>query len=128
MMRVLLAGATGYIGRAVLRELVAEGHEVLLRPGDLLFIPAGWMHLVVNAGETVSLAVTIESERLTKQQDADRTVRACQRWASAGACSENEPTKIWRVPLLTAHPACVSSPFHSSTSPCPGATITSLPA
>ena len=34
-MRVLLAGATGYIGQAVLRELVAQGHEVvaLVRPG-----------------------------------------------------------------------------------------------
>ena len=34
-MRVLLAGATGYIGQAVLRELVSAGHEVvaLVRPG-----------------------------------------------------------------------------------------------
>ena len=34
-MRVLLAGATGYIGKAVLRELVSHGHEVvaLVRPG-----------------------------------------------------------------------------------------------
>ena len=38
MMRVLLAGATGYIGQAVLRELVAQGHEVvaLVRPGRQL--------------------------------------------------------------------------------------------
>ena len=37
-MRVLLAGATGYIGQAVLRELVAEGHEAvaLVRPGRKL--------------------------------------------------------------------------------------------
>ena len=37
-MRVLLAGATGYIGQAVLRELVAQGHEVvaLVRPGRQL--------------------------------------------------------------------------------------------
>ena len=37
-MRVLLAGATGYIGQAVLRELVAQGHEVvaLVRPGRRL--------------------------------------------------------------------------------------------
>jgi divinyl chlorophyllide a 8-vinyl-reductase len=35
-MRVLLAGATGYIGQAVLKELVVEGHEViaLIRPGS----------------------------------------------------------------------------------------------
>lgn len=35
-MRVLLAGATGYIGQAVLKELVVEGHEViaLTRPGS----------------------------------------------------------------------------------------------
>jgi divinyl chlorophyllide a 8-vinyl-reductase len=34
-MRVLLAGATGYIGQAVLRELMAQGHEVvaLVRAG-----------------------------------------------------------------------------------------------
>ncbi len=34
-MRVLLAGATGYIGRAVLTELLAQDHEVLalVRPG-----------------------------------------------------------------------------------------------
>ena len=39
-MRVLLAGATGYIGQAVLRELVAQGHEVvaLVRPGRRLFL------------------------------------------------------------------------------------------
>jgi divinyl chlorophyllide a 8-vinyl-reductase len=37
-MRVLLAGATGYIGQAVLRELVAQGHEVvaLVRHGRQL--------------------------------------------------------------------------------------------
>ena len=37
-MRVLLAGATGYIGEAVLHELVAQGHEVvaLVRPGRRL--------------------------------------------------------------------------------------------
>jgi len=37
-MRVLLAGATGYIGQAVLRELTAQGHEVvaLVRPGRSL--------------------------------------------------------------------------------------------
>ena len=37
-MRVLLAGATGYIGQAVLRELMAQGHEVvaLVRPGRRL--------------------------------------------------------------------------------------------
>ena len=37
-MRVLLAGATGYIGQAVLRELMAQGHEVvaLVRPGRSL--------------------------------------------------------------------------------------------
>ena len=37
-MRVLLAGATGYIGQAVLRELVAQGYEVvaLVRPGRQL--------------------------------------------------------------------------------------------
>jgi divinyl chlorophyllide a 8-vinyl-reductase len=35
-MRVLLAGATGYIGRAVLNELLAQDHEVLalVRPGS----------------------------------------------------------------------------------------------
>ena len=39
-MWVLLAGATGYIGQAVLRELVAQGHEVvaLVRPGRRLFL------------------------------------------------------------------------------------------
>lgn len=40
-MRVLLAGATGYIGQAVLRELVAQGHEIvaLVRPGRRLSLP-----------------------------------------------------------------------------------------
>lgn len=39
-MRVLLAGATGYIGQAVLRELVSAGHEViaLVRPGRALSV------------------------------------------------------------------------------------------
>ena len=41
-MRVLLAGATGYIGQAVLRELMAQGHEVvaLVRPGRQLAVDA----------------------------------------------------------------------------------------
>ena len=37
-MRVLLAGATGYIGQAVLRELISQGYEAvaLVRPGRAL--------------------------------------------------------------------------------------------
>ena len=37
-MRVLLAGATGYIGQAVLRELISQGYETvaLVRPGRAL--------------------------------------------------------------------------------------------
>ena len=37
-MRILLAGATGYIGAAVLRELLSQHHEVLalVRPGRAL--------------------------------------------------------------------------------------------
>jgi len=65
-MRVLLAGATGYIGRAVLRELVAEGHEVLalVRPGRTLSVS--------TSDDTLneqSDAVTVVEAALTSGED-----------------------------------------------------------
>ena len=65
-MRVLLAGATGYIGRAVLRELVAEGHEVLalVRPGRTLSVSTS-----DDALNEQSDAVTVVEAALTSGED-----------------------------------------------------------
>ena len=65
-MRVLLAGATGYIGRAVLRELVAEGHEVLalVRPGRTLSFSTS-----DDALNEQSDAVTVVEAALTSGED-----------------------------------------------------------
>ena len=65
-MRVLLAGATGYIGRAVLRELVAEGNEVLalVRPGRTLSVSTS-----DDALNEQSDAVTVVEAALTSGED-----------------------------------------------------------
>ena len=54
VMRVLLAGATGYIGQAVLQELIAEGHDVvaLVRPGRRLSIGSAEAVTVAEAAIT----------------------------------------------------------------------------
>ena len=53
-MRVLLAGATGYIGQAVLQELIAEGHDIvaLVRPGRRLSLGSAEAVTVAEAAIT----------------------------------------------------------------------------
>ena len=65
-MRVLLAGATGYIGRAVLRELVSAGHEViaLVRPGRALSVGTS-----DDASKDQSGTVTIVEVAITPDED-----------------------------------------------------------
>ena len=41
VMRVLLAGATGYIGQAVLQELIAEGHDIVALVRSCRRLPLG---------------------------------------------------------------------------------------
>ena len=69
-MRVLLAGATGYIGQAVLRELVAQGHEVvaLVRPGRRLFLALSDERLNQTPDE-LSDAVTVVEADITANED-----------------------------------------------------------
>ena len=54
VMRVLLAGATGYIGQAVLQQLIAEGHDIvaLVRPGRRLSLDSAEAVTVVEAAIT----------------------------------------------------------------------------
>jgi nucleoside-diphosphate-sugar epimerase len=64
MPRILLTGARGFIGAAILRRLRAEGHEVVAlssgRAGD-----GGWRQLdLLRAGED-EIARLIEDERIT---------------------------------------------------------------
>jgi uncharacterized protein YbjT (DUF2867 family) len=69
-MRVLLAGATGYIGQAVLRELVAQGHEVvaLVRPGRRLSF-ASSDQKSNDAPDELSDAVTVVEAEITSDED-----------------------------------------------------------
>ena len=69
-MRVLLAGATGYIGQAVLRELVAQGHEVvaLVRPGRRLFLALSDERRNQTPDE-LSDAVTVVEADITANDD-----------------------------------------------------------
>ena len=69
-MRVLLAGATGYIGQAVLRELVAQGHEVvaLVRPGRRLSLALSDEKPNQTFGE-LSDAVTVVEADITADED-----------------------------------------------------------
>ena len=65
-MRVLLAGATGYIGQAVLRELVSAGHEViaLVRPGRALSVGTS-----DDASKDQSGTVTVVEAAITSGED-----------------------------------------------------------
>ena len=65
-MRVLLAGATGYIGQAVLRELVSAGHEViaLVRPGRALSVGTS-----DDASKDQSGTVTVVEAAITPEED-----------------------------------------------------------
>ena len=69
-MRVLLAGATGYIGQAVLRELVAQGHEVvaLVRPGRKLSFVLSDQRSSETPDE-LSDAVTVVEAEITSDED-----------------------------------------------------------
>ena len=69
-MRVLLAGATGYIGQAVLRELVAQGHEVvaLVRPGRRLSLALSDERRNQTPDE-LSDAVTVVEADITATED-----------------------------------------------------------
>ena len=69
-MRVLLAGATGYIGQAVLRELVAQGHEVvaLVRPGRRLSFALPDQSSSGTPDE-LSDAVTVVEVEITSDED-----------------------------------------------------------
>jgi divinyl chlorophyllide a 8-vinyl-reductase len=69
-MRVLLAGATGYIGQAVLRELMAQGHEVvaLVRPGRRLSLALS-DHKPNATPDELSDAVTVVEAEITSDED-----------------------------------------------------------
>lgn len=64
-MAVLLAGASGTIGQAVARRLVAEGHRVLCpqRPGAAQPV-AGCKPLTCNLSEPASLRAALAGERI----------------------------------------------------------------
>ena len=52
-MRIFVAGGTGYLGRALIRELLGKGHEVhaLVRPGSESKLPSGCVAVPGNALE-----------------------------------------------------------------------------
>jgi divinyl chlorophyllide a 8-vinyl-reductase len=84
-MRVLVAGATGTIGRAVVVELVAQGHDVVcaLRPGSV----------VPQAGSVVVECQLTEPGNLTRALDGERldAVISCM------ATRNGAPADAWAV-------------------------------
>ena len=84
-MRVLLAGATGYIGQAVLKELAAKGHEViaLARPG----------HTLVEETQ----AVTVVEADITMDTEWDSQVPPVQAVMSCLASRTGAPDDAIRV-------------------------------
>lgn len=65
MARVLLTGARGFIGRAVLRRLESEGHEVVALSSAQASEGSGWRKLdLIDAGED-EIAGLVEEERIT---------------------------------------------------------------
>lgn len=59
--RIFVAGGTGYIGRPLIRELLARGHSVraLVRPGSTGKLPAGAEEIVGDALDAASFAASI---------------------------------------------------------------------
>ena len=58
---IFVAGGTGYIGRPLIRELLARGHSVrgLVRPGSTGKLPAGAEEIVGDALDAASFAASI---------------------------------------------------------------------
>lgn len=85
-MRVLLAGATGYIGQAVLKELVVQGHEViaLVRRGH---------NLVIDDPE----AVTIVEADISADTDWNRHVPSVHAVVSCLASRTGAPADAYCV-------------------------------
>src|SRR4051812_9055937 len=57
-MRVFISGATGYIGQALVPDLLSRGHQVtaLCRPGSERKLPAGCAVIIGDALKTSSFA------------------------------------------------------------------------
>ncbi|MEO0575659.1 MAG: NAD(P)H-binding protein [Pseudomonadota bacterium] len=83
--RILLTGATGYIGRAVAARLVANGHHVIaMTRGKPPADSADWENLQVDLGRTGDL------ERQLGDRDIDAVI-------SCIASRNGEPGDAWRV-------------------------------
>ena len=37
------------------RGIREHGHDCIQRPGELMFVPRRWIHMVMNIGDTVSV-------------------------------------------------------------------------
>lgn len=40
------------------------GHDYVQRAGEMLYVPRGWAHMVVNIGDTVLLSIVTKSASL----------------------------------------------------------------
>ena len=65
MARVLLTGARGFIGRAVLRRLRSEGHEVVALSSAPGSGDPDWRTLDLIAAGEDEIALLVEQERIT---------------------------------------------------------------
>jgi len=117
-MRVLLVGATGTIGRATARALVASGHDALavIRAGaHWAAMPRGLRVIEGDPTDGTAMARLMQDERieaviscLASRSGAPRDAEAIDRDAHVALLEAAEATEVARFVLLSA--ICVQRP------------------
>jgi divinyl chlorophyllide a 8-vinyl-reductase len=117
-MRVLLVGATGTIGRATARALVASGHDALavIRPGaDRTALPQGLRAVEADPTDGRAMAALMQTDGteaviscLASRSGAPRDAQAIDRDAHVALLEAAEAAGVARFVLLSA--ICVQRP------------------
>lgn len=117
-MKVFVAGASGTIGRAVVRTLVADGHEVIAQlRSDHPVIPDfdGSQPVILNPARARALAMALDEHRpqaviscLASRSGAPRDARAVDYQANANLLAAAQGAGTEHLVLLSA--ICVQKP------------------